>query len=297
MKSLVLLGLLIGRIVTSGVAQPTTDPTPTDPNPTDEVPATAPKESLFERLDRNKDGAVQLSELPPELQSRLKPLFDRLGKTQITEEELRSVSDRPATGGTGSGREAYFATLDANGDGRLSVEEVPEAAKALVAALLDRVGKKRTDALTKDEYVRLVKMGGGSANDSPKPAGPGLMQTLDVNRDGKLTRQELAAAVAKFDLLDADESGDLDARELLGAADTEAVTDDGENDRLVERIFDDLDTDDDGFVDVKEARAEGVERLAENFERIDTSEDGRIDLAEFKKSIAAPPTDTEPRDE
>lgn len=284
--------LLLALVLLSGPAA-ADDPAPADPpveSPAKDPTAPADKTALFERLDVNKDGAVQLDELPPELQSRLKPLFARLNKTSITAAELSAVSDRPADTGGARGRLVYFATLDANGNGELTVDEVPEAAKLLVTALLDRAGKKPTDVLTRAEYQRFVSTTDTVPTRPATDAGPGLMKTLDADGDGKLSRSELAVAAAKFDTLDADGSGDLDPAELLGTPNEGSTTEDARSEVLVRRIFDDLDVNHDGAVDRTEAGREGAERLADNFERIDADMNDRIDFAEFSKSITRPAT-------
>ena len=40
--------------------------------------------ALFERFDRNKDQKLTLDEVPEQVRNRLKPLFERLGKEEIT---------------------------------------------------------------------------------------------------------------------------------------------------------------------------------------------------------------------
>ena len=45
---------------------------------------------------------------------------------------------------------------------------------------------------------------------------PPLVQKLDADKDGKISKEELSTLAAKFDELDENKDGSLDARELLG---------------------------------------------------------------------------------
>ena len=50
----------------------------------------------FETLDRNKDGKVTLDEVPEQFRDRVKPLFERSGKQELTFDEFtRLAKSRP----------------------------------------------------------------------------------------------------------------------------------------------------------------------------------------------------------
>ena len=92
------------------------------PGPGDERPD---PERMFRRFDRNADGKLTLEELPEPMRERLKPAFERLGKTEITREEFARISDRIRGGGPERSLEEMFKRADRNGDGKLSVDEAP----------------------------------------------------------------------------------------------------------------------------------------------------------------------------
>ncbi|MEO1993923.1 MAG: hypothetical protein ABGZ17_01440, partial [Planctomycetaceae bacterium] len=173
----------------------------------------------------------------------VRALFDRLGKDSITTEDLSRSSSRS------SERPDLTQTLkrwDANGDGKLSPDEVPDRARPLIAGMLRRAGKSPTDTLTLDDLKQSDQAGQRSrsrstptdtanrnrdasqrtASDRPdrrrSPAAsssglPGLLQTLDTNGDGQWDRDEFSRLVNLFDKLDSDHDGRVNSRELFGA--------------------------------------------------------------------------------
>lgn len=147
---------------------------------------------------------------------------------------------------------AMFKQLDTNGDGKLTAQEVPEQRRRMVAAILERSGKGKDGSLTQEEFQKAVEQfsrqqngrsagsdrpasdGNAKRSDSDRPkqsgdamrrpgqsdrpsnGGPAFLRILDVNKDGRLSRDELAKAVTLIDRLDQNRDGALDARELFG---------------------------------------------------------------------------------
>ena len=172
--------------------------------------------SHFERLDRNQDGKLSLNEIPEPMRPRMKPLFERLGKEVLTQEDfVRAVASRfgPSQGrgrpeaGRGaeenrereSDRERGRRPGNRDGDRRPGERESRRG---------DRERGERPDESNRDRD-RGERGPGGFG-------GPAFFRLLDENRDGQLSKNELAKAAEKLLELDRNKDGRLDLRELFG---------------------------------------------------------------------------------
>ena len=144
--------------------------------------------AFFKRLDKNGDGKLAKSELPEQFAERLAPAFEKLGKDVLTLQEfqqLRQKMDR-AGGGQTAGRAGQMANptemfkrLDSNGDGKLTIEEVPEQGRRIVAAILERSGKGRDGSLSQPEFLKAVEQ----FNRSQQSGRPNNKNRPDMKRD------------------------------------------------------------------------------------------------------------------
>lgn len=103
--------------------------------------------------------------------------------------------------------QAVFERFDRNRDGRVTRDELPNA------AAFDRFDADRDGAITREEYARVAggqEAGNGSAVGQSVDA---VLRQFDADRDGNITRAE-AAGAPWFERADANGDGTIDAREV-----------------------------------------------------------------------------------
>ena len=122
----------------------------------------APGEFL-KRLDKNNDGKLQRDELPEGLRERFGKVFEKLGKAELSQEEFgRAMAELgPPPGAPGAGApggrpnpEEQFKRMDANGDGKVSLDEIPEQFRDRVRPMFERAKK---DVLGLDDFVAFAQ--------------------------------------------------------------------------------------------------------------------------------------------
>jgi Ca2+-binding EF-hand superfamily protein len=104
-------------------------------------------DKLFERLDTNKDGKLTKDELPERPADRIMKA-DADGDGAVTKEELQAARDKMG----GQMADKLFERFDANKDGKLTRDELPEK-------LADRIMKADADgdgAVTKEEIRQAI---------------------------------------------------------------------------------------------------------------------------------------------
>jgi Ca2+-binding EF-hand superfamily protein len=176
-----------------------------------ESPANGPDPAeLFGRLDADKDGQLTADEVP--LDKRR--LFERLLRTsdknhdgKLSAEEfaagLKPAEPKPPEAGDRGGEdrrpdgpspERMFRRLDANGDGKVTPDEVPEPRRERFKQLLRRGDRDGDGALDREEFVKVMSaiMARQKAGGPPqgRPDAKRLFARLDKNGDGKLTADE-----------------------------------------------------------------------------------------------------------
>ncbi len=114
---------------------------------------------FFKRLDKNNDGKLQKDELPEGLRERLGKVLENLGKNELSQEEFgQAMAALGPQGGAPGARgpggtpnespEDRFKRMDANGDGKVTLDEIPEQFRDRAKPMFDRVKK---DVLTLDD--------------------------------------------------------------------------------------------------------------------------------------------------
>ena len=274
---------------------------------------------IFKQLDSNGDGQISQEEAPAERRQFYKRLLRRAdanGDGNLSEAEfLAGMSeDRPALpaetpSGAGDLYSKFleadsgelFRRLDANGDGKIVRNELPEPIRARFEQFMENFDVNRDQALTREEFVKGHAMLRTQAGVAPPAraggAGAVLLRALDSDGDGKLSKEEIQAATASLLALDEDGDGALNGRELMarrakGPPATVEKTD-KENvaakpagqklpdlQRLLARL---RGMDDNG--DGKWSESELPPFLKKQFNKIDANGDGLVDTDEVQQAI------------
>ncbi|HEY1065665.1 MAG TPA: hypothetical protein VGE52_06140 [Pirellulales bacterium] len=298
----------------------------------EDAPAIDP--GVFDRLDANKDGSIA----PDEVSEDAKRMFQRLlrtsdanGDEKLTKAEFEAGMAKGGptseTGGFAGGRgpggprgdfnpEQMFKRLDANKDGKLTVDEFPEERREMV-----RKGLSRFDdgdgALSTDEFANMMAAVRGNqpaekpgeSRNAPeggekpemempgdeRPAGSPIFAALDADGDGALTSAELASAADRLRKFDANGDGKI-TREEIGAGRGEGGRGPGRlglgglmggpngarpGVGMMVEMLKRADKDGDG----KLSKEETPERLRERFGMLDGNADGFLDEAEIKGGL------------
>ncbi len=202
-------------------------------------------------FDRNNDGVVELTELPPFQQRRFQSVFEDKDVTEMSINEFRqhlrefqtTNPNSNARGGQSAesngrvaGRIAAFNRFDTNSDGTVFLDEVPRQARRTVEIWLEQAGKSSDEGLTRDEVARLSNGTGRSRTPTGEQSGdrnqssrndsqdnmrsarptPLIFTKLDSDGDGQLSKAELLRILNRFEEFDRNQNGELDPGELLG---------------------------------------------------------------------------------
>jgi Ca2+-binding EF-hand superfamily protein len=227
---------------------------------------------MFARLDKNDDGKLTADEISTRRGKRGDRAergerrgrgaragrinFERADAAKkgfLTLEDLTKL--RSARAETAAKRR--FERLDTNRDGKLTADELPAERKGAIL----RADANKDGAVTLDEFqarprqflVRRVEV---------------EFKALDADSDGKLTKAEVDAARGKPMLLliaDANKDGAVTKEELAKSYARRGG-------RVSERIFAALDADKDGKISAAEWQAAGERRFA----RLDRNKDGDV---------------------
>jgi hypothetical protein len=200
-----------------------------------------PGMAIFNALDTDHDQVLSAKEIDA-APTVLKQL-DRNGDGMLTPDELFAGRGGPGRGegrgrgGTGVGDEppaapptaddlaATLMAFDRNHDGKLTKDEVP----ARFQGLFERADANHDGVLTADEIKAAAASqpqpadgggGGGRRGEGGREGGPPrdpLFSALDLNGDGTLSADEIAAAPASLRKLDTNGDGVLSFAEIFGA--------------------------------------------------------------------------------
>lgn len=285
----------------------------------EELPMTS---EFFEEYDRNADGIVSQDEFTGSGEVFRLLDSDKDGKITAQELGLpadyrpdpnaKAKREKAARSNKGKAQNAQrrerikqmFKAWDANKDGAISREEWMGDAGAF-----DRIDRNDDGKIDKQDLRGLLgdqmdggmmdgmdgpdaaPMGGKDATKrGPKPnkkaregRGARLLKKLDANQDGKISADEWRGKPEKFDAMDKDGSGFVEAAELgIGATDAapkRAKPSDRFNPDQVKTRFTGLDKDGDGELTTSDGLGEGM------LMRMDADQSGGVSLDEFTAAV------------
>jgi Ca2+-binding EF-hand superfamily protein len=200
---------------------------------------------------------------------------------------------------------ALFDRLDADKNGTLTKEEVPEERQRLFGRLISSADKDKDGKLTRDEFAAGLRdnasgsdrPGPGAAGgpDSPRGAqgdrpgagmmaGMAILRAIDADGDGTVSAKEIENAVATLKKLDKNSDGQLTRDEIGpaggpgGLAGGRGVGGLGGGTAMLERLRE-FDKNNDG----KWSKDELPPRLQERFDALDANKDAVLDREELRQ--------------
>lgn len=244
-------------------------------------------EAIFQRLDMNNDGKLTTDEAPEHARPMIQAVLRKLGKepdASLTKDEfLKNFPREPMRQPEAAMRRDSERRSD--GESPRS-ERRPGGERPAEGERQPRDGEQRSEGDRPREGQRRPEGRGMDGR------GPAIIRLLDTDRDGRLTKDELARLGEKFDELDRNHDGQLDPSELIGAMEGRPGPREGAprggnppRDGEPRREGDRLDGQrPDGARPARDARPEGSGR-APFFERLDRDGDGKISKDEAPEPV------------
>ncbi len=282
-------------------------------------------DELFQQLDKNGDGKITADEVGDDQRKffdRLLRVADKdkngeLSKAEFAEgfkpDEIRQGTNQEFGEGRREGGNfdpaQMFERMDANKDGKVTLDEVPEPRREGFQGMLKALGRDDKAGISKDEFVKFVgarRRDGGAAPGRPGGEAPDpekMFQQFDKNNDGKLSLAEVPEPLKRplermlaesGQPADGAVSKDVFVKMMRqfqerrregqpppadGTKPREGMREGGRP--LPPPLFRRLDTNNDGTLDKAE-----LAKVVDLFDELDRNHDGKLDVAEL---IGPPP--------
>ncbi|MFH1300822.1 MAG: EF-hand domain-containing protein [Planctomycetota bacterium] len=175
-------------------------------------PGESAPQDIFQQLDKNSDGTVTADEVPEDKErffDHLIRLGDQNKDGKLTKNEFETglkKEDQKFPAGESPDRnrdprnfQMFMSRLDRNGDKKISRDEIPEPLRERLEPLFQRLNKDEISLEELSRYGNMFrgKREGDKQNDNPKrnegepsERSERFFQSLDSNKDGKLTLEE-----------------------------------------------------------------------------------------------------------
>lgn len=142
---------------------------------------------MFERMDANKDGKLQKSEIsadaPPKVREMLDKVFEKAGKDELSREELLSsigkmTKDKAGPPGGKGGEPSKMIErlkkLDKNGDGKVTADEFPTEGAERLQGLMSKIGGGDSIDIKKaEEFAERQAAKQAAKSEKKNPSEPG----------------------------------------------------------------------------------------------------------------------------
>jgi Ca2+-binding EF-hand superfamily protein len=263
-------------------------------------------EETVKRLDKNGDGKISKDEVPDRAKPFMMPLFERLGKDELTKEDLQQARERMQAqfgqGRPGQGRAEQGERRP--GEERAAGERAPGERAPGERAPGERAPGERAPGerapgdrpIPAEIFNRMDVNGDGKidlsdASDQNRPMIERMLERLRKGKDGSISKDEFLAAAPNI-LGDNGRSGGrgpaeprgrdagrgpAEGRErAAGGPGGERQGPDGGRRPVFPRLFEKLDTNHDGKIS-----AEELAKAGELFKDLDENQDGQLDPREL----------------
>ncbi len=203
--------------------------------PNVEVAVDQQLDMAFQQFDTNKDGTFSMQEYESlqELTATPFAVTDSNGDDTVDRDELaaniqvqQAAQQYQISGRVGASQQPLFGQLDINGDGQLTVREVDLIPERLL--LLDENGDGVVTASERPNSIS-IQLTRGVAPGRPTVAmqdtptspvdqsGPAWFRSMDLNRDGEISRREFIGPIESFETLDQNADQFISLSEATGS--------------------------------------------------------------------------------